>query len=144
MGDSTWTGAGISGEYNDPNNWTSGVPGPNDTGFFGMPTNTNINIFIESPVLAGAWHFLSGASQYNFITALNPSFGVLIFTTGVTIDGGSAHFFNYANIEFTGNSSSGVAIFDKMVERLTVTSNDPAASGSGVNLRQPCRSSTIC
>ena len=112
MGDSTWTGAGFSGEYNDPNNWTSGVPGPNNTGFFGMPTNTNINIFIESPVLAGAWHFLSGASQYNFITALNPSFGVLIFTTGVTIDGGSAHFFNYANIEFTGNSSSGVAIFD--------------------------------
>jgi hypothetical protein len=77
VGDSTWTGSGLLGEYNDPNNWTSGVVGINNTGFFG--TSGNTNIFIESNVQVGAWLFLSRASQYNFITTLGPSTGTLSF-----------------------------------------------------------------
>jgi autotransporter-associated beta strand protein len=114
MTDSTWTGqfatTGNTGVYDDSLNWTAGLPGPSDTATFG--TNRVTNIFVESNVDVGEWHFLPGASEYKFIIA-PVLHGAVIFINfelaGITIDGGSVDIYNYMGISFNNNSTTGQA-----------------------------------
>jgi autotransporter-associated beta strand protein len=112
MADSTWNGNSSNiGDYNDPGNWNNGVPGNGDTANFGV-SNT-IDIFLETSLQIGTWHFLAGASQYNFIIGGPPNSGFLTVTSiGILVDGGSCHISDYGLIEFNNNSSTGAATID--------------------------------
>jgi autotransporter-associated beta strand protein len=119
MTDSTWTGSGSDvghltpvGDYNSGGEWTSGVPGPSGTAFFGA---SDVNdIFIENLLDVGSWHFLPGAAAYNFIVGGIPNLGAVAFhSAGIIVDGGSCHISNYYFVVFDGNNcSAGAAIID--------------------------------
>ena len=107
MSDSTWTGSAPLDPYyyNDPGNWTSGLPGATDTGFFG--SSNIVNIFIPpGSVDVGAWVFLPGASQYNFFIAAT---GITFKQAGIVINGGAVHIVIAGGLEFDNQASSGGA-----------------------------------
>jgi autotransporter-associated beta strand protein len=116
MTDSTWTGSYSDihfirpqGDYNYFGNWSPGAV-PDGTASFGVSDVTNI--FIEASLNVGTWHFLPGASQYNFIVGGPPNYGNIHFSTGIFIEGGSCHILNYNGVFFDGTSSTGAASID--------------------------------
>ena len=103
-----WKQSPGSNSYSDASNWTSGLPGTNDTATFGVSNVTNISM-VSDFSFPGGWVFEPGASQYNVeISGGNLSqFSVVGFGIGgITINGGSVHIYNFGEVSFDGNSSN--------------------------------------
>jgi autotransporter-associated beta strand protein len=107
----TWQGK--TGYFLDPGNWSLGViPGTGDTALFGASGVTDISIVSPSipspfsaPFLVGAedWSFSPVASNYNFGIGFKVT---LEFDHGaITVTGGSAHLFNFGELDFDFSSS---------------------------------------
>jgi autotransporter-associated beta strand protein len=97
-----------SNQYNDPGNWTSGVPSSGDTATFGTSNVTNISLVSERDSVSG-WVFQPGASQYNFEISGGTSTSVSVEDfegTGITINGGSVRVYNFGGLFFSVNTTS--------------------------------------
>ena len=104
MTDSTWKGT-TDHDYSIPLNWSAGVPGPTDTGFFDATAATAVIFVLSGLQDVAAWTFNGG--DY-FITV---SGHVVFEGAGVHVNAGSATIdaFSGGLIEFDGNSDGGAA-----------------------------------
>jgi autotransporter-associated beta strand protein len=98
----------FTADYNDPSNWNAGVPGSSDTAEFEASNATNITI--DDIRHVGQWVFNPGATQYNFDIAGGAT---LFFDgSGITINSGSAHIFDFGHVGFLSSSTAGAALID--------------------------------
>jgi autotransporter-associated beta strand protein len=96
--------------YNDPANWTpSVVPGTSDVAVFAASDTKNI-AFVNDARSVGEWLFNPGASQYNF--EISQSSFLSFDGTGITVNAGLVHIFDFGDIEFQNSSTAGSAVID--------------------------------
>jgi autotransporter-associated beta strand protein len=106
----TWSQSPASGDYTNGSNWSTGTPpGQFDTAEFAASQITTISIGSASRTV-GEWLFNPGAVQYNIEIPLITD--VLFDGSGIVINAGSVHIFNFGEISLGGGSSTGAALID--------------------------------
>ena len=101
-----WLGA--SGIYNEPSNWSAGVPSAASTAIFAGAPSTSVNGF-GGGLEVGTWQFQSGAPAYTF--TINSSFtfqggGIVNSSSNApTIVHGGVSFITFANSATAGNAN---------------------------------------
>jgi autotransporter-associated beta strand protein len=102
---STWEQS-ANGFYTVGANWSAGEPGAGDTAEFAASSRILVTIDSGS-VNVGEWLFSAGAPQYNFLIGDAAFFQ--FEGSGIVINAGSAHIFNFGDIFFRNQSSAGSA-----------------------------------
>jgi autotransporter-associated beta strand protein len=106
----TWSQSPASGDYTNGSNWSTGTqPVAFDTAEFEASKITTVSIGPAS-VKVGEWLFSPGAVQYNIEIPLSSD--VLFDGSGIVINAGSVHIFNFGEISLGGGSSPGTALID--------------------------------
>jgi autotransporter-associated beta strand protein len=104
MTNSTWNETLGTANYDDPTNWTLGVPGAGDTAFFIRSDNTTI--LIPHVAQVGGWDFSPSVSDYA-ITISNVEFDFI--GDGIGGNGGRANIDNFGILLFRNGSTAGSA-----------------------------------
>jgi autotransporter-associated beta strand protein len=110
---STWglNAVAFPDNYDISTNWTAGIPGVGDTGFFGTSNNTTVDISANNNV--GSWLFSPGASAYTWQSnyTITVDYGVTLkfVGSGITIYRGSSTINNIGFLEFYNLASAGTA-----------------------------------
>jgi fibronectin-binding autotransporter adhesin len=128
MTNSTWSIAPplFSGDYNTPGNWSLGVPGASDIGFFGTSTVTSLS-FESGTFDVGEWIFNPWASQYTI--DVTGAATLRFIGAGITVNGGGIELEIGGRVHFYNNSTAGKAfIFNVDI----LSFHDGSTAGSSV------------
>jgi autotransporter-associated beta strand protein len=145
---STWLTSTVDGDYNNPDNWDLGLPGANDTAFFGMSDTTKLSV--TSSIQVGEWFFNPGSPDYSFTIKSGNQFAFLgqgVVANGVNVtvynesslifynnstagDGNNVHINNHGGMDFLDISTGGDAVINNFTSSLFF--DDDSSAGSSM------------
>jgi autotransporter-associated beta strand protein len=109
-GDATWSTSPVSNLWQDPLNWSPGLPSFTGTATFGNSNITSITSLGASDIFIGEMRFSPGAPAYNFLVSDGNFF--IIRGTGIVNNSSFAPSFAVTNssvLLFFGNATAGDA-----------------------------------